>query len=372
MSVMSDVHDMIEQQKEGKRGPVCLLKNVEYSGFLKKSLPDLEWIEPWVRVRNYGDIIDLFVDGICEVVIFPYWAASHAIYYASEQNTCLGMNGKPIGMVGQVIDFGFSQVAMGIRMDLPHQVDQVINYWMSYLMTCSPAEDTCDSFSKYYRDLGTDGSNCGYVAFPTEEDEQLLTTGGIVAVVLGVVAIPLLVGLALYFYCSHLTKVRRVKKRFVQQIARNLAIGKNPHDIPAEELAKLFEHIAGKTGTITEEDFRSWMADVNLKFLSENELKYLYTCIDSTTGKGMASSIDLIMFLVTCKREFGIVSTEIEGFSKTEKLKFTSQRLETLKEIGKDGARKREFEINRRSRQNIFIPANIDLFDDSENFRLFA
>ena len=113
------------------------------------------------------------------------------------------------------------------------------------------------------------------------------------------------------------------------------------------------------------------MADVNLKFLSENELKYLYTCIDSTTGKGIASSIDFIMFVNTCNREFGIVFKEIEGFSKTERLKFTSRRLSTLSEIGEEGARKREFEINRRSRQNIVIPANVNLFDDSEQgFRL--
>jgi hypothetical protein len=97
------------------------------------------------------------------------------------------------------------------------------------------------------------------------------------------------------------------------------------------------------------------MWDINLEFLSESDLVALWKSIDSKGG-GLVTPIDFIIFLRTCEREFSEVSQEVKAMSKTERLKFTARDLSDLQEVGEEGVKKKEFEITRRSRQNIQVP----------------
>lgn len=217
-----------------------------------------------------------------------------------------------------------------------------------------------DSLSILYADIGGSGGNeCGYVAFPQRSDDRFLSPGAIAAVVLGIVAV-LATALTCVFYRRSLDQQKRYKKRFVQQIARNLTIGPSPGCIPADQLAKEIEHIGGKKGTISREDLAKWMYDVKLTFLSEKDFDALWGAMD-IDGKGEVDAIEFITFLSCCGSEFEEVYAEQQKLSKMERLKFAARRLENINEVGEEGVRRIENRIERRSRHGIFIPKANDL-----------
>lgn len=119
---------------------------------------------------------------------------------------------------------------------MPEHVVQTMDYWMNIHMTCSPAE--CDNFASYYPKSGGAGEECGYVAFPNSQ-ERKLSNGSLVGIVSAIVFLLVLLMTGVYYH--RLKKHRkRYKKRFVQQIARNIEIGSSPGCIPAETLALAF------------------------------------------------------------------------------------------------------------------------------------
>lgn len=217
-----------------------------------------------------------------------------------------------------------------------------------------------DSLSALYADIGGSGGNeCGYVAFPQRGEDRFLSAGAIAGVVLGIVAV-LATALTCVFYRRSRNQQKRYKKRFVQQIARNLTIGPSPGCIPADQLAKEIEHIGGKKGTISKQDLAKWMFDVKLTFLSEKDFDALWGAMD-IDGKGEVDAIEFITFLSCCAGEFEEVYAEQQKLSKMERLKFAARRLENINEFGEEGVRRIENRMERRSRQGVFIPKASEL-----------
>jgi hypothetical protein len=344
------VEDLMKQQTKGKQGPACLQSNTAASLWIKRSFPDLKTVD--VQVGDVGDVHKLLSDGTCDIMINSNPKEMRVVKQLYDEDLCQA-NGKPIGLIGDPLSFGFNQFAIGVRLDIPTEVLDTIDYWMNHFMTCSPVDEDCDSFAAYYPAVGGTGYECGYDNEPPIEDNWSI--GGIVGVVASVALASLLLGWGAFYYYELLKQRKRIKKRFVQQIARNLPLGPSPDDIPTETLAQLIEHIGGAKGSITEKDFRKWMTDINLPFLSEADLVALWKAIDSK-GSGLVTPIDFIIFLRTCEREFSEVSQEVKAMSKTERLKFTARDLSALREVGEEGVKKKEFEITRRSRQNMQMP----------------
>ena len=129
-------------------------------------------------------------------------------------------------------------------------------------MTCSPTtECPDDSLVVLYKERGGNGHECNYVAFPPNDSG--LQPRIVVAIVLGTVAI---VSVVLYVASQirlH-AQVKRYKKRFVQQIARNINIGPSPSCISVDKLAEEVQHIGNKDGIITKEELLKWMLDGKL------------------------------------------------------------------------------------------------------------
>ncbi len=264
------------------------------------------------------------------------------------------------------MDFGYNQFAIGIRKDIPLNTVYTLNYWMATLMGCPPSENEIglcrgekDSLSILYADIGgSGGTECGYVAFPSNEDDPFLSAGATAGVLVGIGAV-LAIALSLVFYRKSLEQQRRYKKRFVQQIARNLTIGPSPGCIPADQLAKEIEHIGGKKGTISKHDLAKWMFDVKLTFLSEKDFDALWGAMD-IDGKGAVDAIEFISFLSCCGSEFEEVYAEQQKLSKLERLKFAARRLENINEVGEEGVRRIENRMERRSRHGVIIPKASD------------
>ena len=234
-------------------------------------------------------------------------------------------------------------------------VVDALDYWLNYFMTCSPSDPQCDSFAQFYPQAGGTGNECGYVAFPppvVTVPKRLLSQGAIAAVAVGiilVIAIPLVL-----WHAYNLRKQRRrYKKRFVQQIARNIQIGPTPREIPAEKLAEEIQHISSRqNGIINKEDLQKWMFDIKLNFLSDKDFDALWNAID-VDGRGVVEPLEFFVFLSLCGPEFESVHQEISGMPKGERLKWATRRLTNYKLRGEVGVRKMEHDLERRARQNV-------------------
>lgn len=236
---------------------------------------------------------------------------------------------------------------------MPRNVVDTFNFWLNYHMVCSPSDENCDSFSKYYVEAGGTGDECGYVAFPTE-DQRLLSKGAIAGIAVGTVAI-VAIGLILWHGYRLRKQRRRYKKRFVQQIARNISIGPSPREIPAETLAEEIQHISSsKNGIINKEDLRKWMFDIKLNFMSDRDFEALWNAMD-VDGRGVVEPLEFFVFLSMCGPEFETVYKEVSNMPKSERLKWASRRLTNYQLRGETGVRKLEHELERRSRQNVAI-----------------
>eukprot|EP00591_Stephanopyxis_turris_P008310 CAMPEP_0195508550 /NCGR_PEP_ID=MMETSP0794_2-20130614/1726_1 /TAXON_ID=515487 /ORGANISM="Stephanopyxis turris, Strain CCMP 815" /LENGTH=510 /DNA_ID=CAMNT_0040635541 /DNA_START=88 /DNA_END=1620 /DNA_ORIENTATION=+ len=340
--------DLIQQQRDNKQGPVCLVDNMAAADWIRTAFPDLK-----TALIGYGtnptDIHLLFEDGTCDIMMLPYPKVTRIIMLLEQRGLC-EPNNQRVGLIGAPLSFGFSQFAIGIRKTLRRDVDDTFNYWMNYHMTCSSTDEneTCDSFAQYYPSVGGTGNECGYIAFPPEMGLSVAAIWGITAAMLLLFPLGLLT-----YYCHAQWKMhRRIRKRFVWQLSRNIQIGESPDDLPAEKLAQLIEHIGGNKGSIDEKDLRNWMADIHLPFLSEYELAALWKAVDKK-GQGLVTGVEFIVFLRSCKREFKQVYLEVECMPKKEKLKFYCQRLSSIQLDGKDGVRRNEYNINRMAKRNV-------------------
>ena len=350
------LEDLIRQQKEGKQMPLCVLANTAYSVWLQKSFPALLVTEVTLGTTSneINEIHQLFESGICETYARPNPIATRTILKLYNQGLCKA-NGKPFGIIGDPLPFGFNQFAMGVHLDLSIEVIDTIDYWMNELMTCSPTiQDDCDNFAFGYVDAVGTGDECGYVAFPPAPLEDSVNGGKIAGVILAIILGMVILGVGLCYYRKLVKRNKRIRKRFVQQVARNINLPARPDDVPVEKLAQLFEHIGGDKGSITEVDFQRWMSDIHLEFLSESELVLLWQWID-TKSSGLVTPIAFFSFLLTCEAEFAEVCLEINVMSKPERMKFTARDLSTLRACGEKGVRTKEFQIKRRGRLNVSV-----------------
>ena len=266
-----------------------------------------------------------------------------------------------MGVIGQPLGYGLNHFAFGVRTDLSDDVLGTINFWMNALMTCFPGDplSLCSeekgggSFSELFEGRGGTGRECGYVLFPVPEADNPLTPGVIAALVITPVVIVL--ALSMIYHMHQLKKQeKRMKKRFIQQLARNIDIGESARDIPADKLTEAFKHIGGEDGRISKQDLSKWMNDLHMDFMSERDFDRLWHSLDME-GKGLVDSIDFISFLSQCAPQFKEVHDEFAALPKTEKLKLAARRLSNFSEHGEEGVIAMERRNNRRSRQMIHI-----------------
>jgi hypothetical protein len=247
------------------------------------------------------------------------------------------------------LSFGLNQIAIGIRKDIPTHVVDTFDYWLTVLMTCSPLDCPGDNLQDLYRPRVGTGQECGYVANPV----TIITTGlqlsrwGVVAIILGVV-----VSIGAGLFVSYRVKLKRQKKRFrkrfVQQIARNINIGPSPDCIPLDKLAEEVQYIGDKDGMITKEKLLRWMLDVKLEFISDRDFDALWAAMDHK-NKGEVCAIDFFVFLSACGHEFEEVYQEQMAMPKTERIKWAAHRLSNINRLGAAGVQALQFRLERGS-----------------------
>lgn len=235
---------------------------------------------------------------------------------------------------------------------MPEDVVDTLNYWIGFLMSCNPLDPNggCPegNLASFYDGQGGSGAECGYVLFPYTDD-RLLSPAGIAGVVVGVLVFALVVFLVWHWYRIR-RQEKRYKKRFVQQIARNIEIGSSPGSIGPEKLSEEILHIGNGKGFISKEDLRAWMHDIKMNFISQEDFDALWNAMD-INGEGMVNAVDFIVFLSACGPEFDEVYNETEKLSKIEKLKLATRRLSNIAAFGEAGVRSNEIKLMRRSRE---------------------
>ena len=165
-------------------------------------------------------------------------------------------------------------IGLGIRKDLPLEEVDTLNYWLNRLMTCSPNKECPDtSLAVLYPRNGGTGRECGYVQYPPPGAR--LTRRIVTGIVVGCVAVVGTISSCFYLYKLK-QQEKRFKKRFVQQIARNINIGPSPSCIPVEKLSEEVQHIGNNEGTITKAELLQWMLDVKLEFISDRDFDALW------------------------------------------------------------------------------------------------
>ncbi|CAB9513118.1 unknown protein [Seminavis robusta] len=206
------------------------------------------------------------------------------------------------------------------------------------------------SISHLYTLHGGTGKECGYVQFP-ELDQGGLPVAAIVAIALTPVLLVVAVGMV-YHIRQLKQQERRMKKRFIQQLARNIDIGESAREISAQKLSEAFQHIGGQDGLISKEDLAKWMNDLHLDFLSEQDFNRLWDAMDMA-GTGYVDPIDFFAFLNACGEEFKEVNQEWDALPKSEKMKLAMLRLSNIKEKGEEEVQKMQRRHNKRSRMQM-------------------
>jgi len=347
-----DVQHLVQLQQAGQQTPVCMPRGAANMEFVQRAFPDIEMVEVLGTGAGLYEALD---SGLCEVIIFDHPLASHFVLERSRRGECLA-NGKPIGIIGDPFTIGLDHYGIGIRSDIPNHVVRTINYWLNVLMTCAPADPNTvcpggnGSLESLYADAGGTGRECGYVQFPDEAKNGglSLSTGGIIGVVLGAVALVVIICSAVVVHKLRQQR-RRIRKRFVQQIARNIAIGPSPGSIPPTKLAEQVQHIGDSNGVILKEDLRKWMDDVKLEFISEKDFEALWAAMD-VDGSGKVDAVEFFIFLSSCGPQFEEVYNEEQSMSKMERLKLAARRLSVINSEGEAGVKMMEHKLERRSR----------------------
>jgi hypothetical protein len=350
---VTSIPDLAASNPNGYR--VCAFDGTAYRKNLMTSFPQLniQSIDQSLDTRQLHALLD---DGTCHIIIQPYPFIQQRVYEFFKLGKCTANNGKPIGAIGQPLEYGLNHWAFGIRNDLNSTVASTLNFWMQALMACFPEDtngvcpDGQGSFSRLYYDGtgdGATGDECGYVQFPSTK-EQGLPVGVIVALCVVPVVLVLVVGM-IYHLRLIKEQERRMKKRFIQQLARNIDIGPNAGQISAQKLTDTFMHIGGKDGLISKADLAKWMNDLHLDFLSERDFDRLWDAMDMD-GTGYVDPIEFCTFLNECEKQFHEVSKEISGLPKSEKFKIAARRLTNIEAMGEEEVLKLERKNNRRSR----------------------
>jgi hypothetical protein len=163
------------------------------------------------------------------------------------------------------MQFGLSHYAIGMSRELPTEVPRVLSYWMTYLMACNPKSECPDgNLATFYNNRGGNGKECGYELYPSQRH---LSPGAITGVTLGCLTIVTLLSILLHRLRMR-QQEQRYKKRFVQQIARNIEIGPSPGTIAPTKLSDEIMHISKHKGVIGKEDLRQWLLDIKVRVVS--------------------------------------------------------------------------------------------------------
>lgn len=330
---IASLEDLIQQQQQGIQPAVCVLPSTATWKFLEVNVPTLR-IQPFVRT-SFHEAMD---SGECPIFIGAHPNVAEYIRRLSLQNRC-SANNQPIGIISN-LDFGLSHYAIGVGHHLPVEVVDALSYWINTFMIDG-------TLAGLYH--GGTGDECGYVAFPVEQpDDALLSGAGIAGVVVAA-----FVGAAIPLYAWYAVKLkrqqRRYKKRFVRQIARNIAIGPTPGSIPPDKLTEQILHIGQGKEFISKEDLSKWMLDVKMDFISERDFDALWSAID-IDDSGQVNAVDFIVFLSACGPEFEKVYEEQENMPKVERLKLAARRLSNLALFGETGVRQIERRLEGRTR----------------------
>lgn len=377
---LSTIESVAERQKTDDTLHVCMPGSTATLDMVRGVFPDLRITE------FYGDDHDLYTsldDGTCSIYLFDAPIGQYMVRKFSEQGRCHA-KGKvccgskeranepplthatcvllqPIGLIGEPMQFGLSHYSIGISKDLPVEVEQVLSYWMTYLMTCSPVTECPEgNLATFYNNRGGTGFECGYELYPPK---LRMSKGKIVATAIGCLA-----GLVLLFLFLHRRRMvhqeRRYKKRFVQQIARNIDIGPSPGSIPPRKLSEQIMHISKHKGFIGKEDLRQWLLDIKMTFISDKDFDALWSAMD-IENTGQVDPVQFIVFLSACGPQFEEVYNEQAGtystvsvlfilhpvldLPKNERLKLAARRLSNISRLGEDGVKRLERRLERVS-----------------------
>lgn len=332
---------------------VCAFEGTAYIQTLRDTFP---------RLNTHGisfstDLHKVFSNGTCDILIDAYPFLKKYTKRLSDKGRCTA-NGKPIGVIGEPLDYGLNYFAFGVSEDLPEHVIKTLNYWLQALMACFPQDPNgyCyegqGSISEMYSDNGGTGTECGYVQFPGEGQGGTKLPAWAIAVITVVPVLLVLVVGAVYHNRLIQKQEKRMKKRFIQQLARNIDIGPSAHQISPEKLAEAFQHIGGQgNGRITKPDLARWMNDLNLDFLSEKDFDRLWDTMDMD-GTGDVDPIEFCAFLSECEKQFAEVHQEYSALPKSEKVKLASRRLSNIGSVGLEEVERMERRNNRRQRTN--------------------
>ena len=251
---------------------------------------------------------------------------------------------------------GLSQYAIGVGKHLDRQVVDTLSYWMNVLVING-------SLASFYRDQGGTGNECGYVLFPRSNQggSRRLSEAAIAGVVLGPVA-----ALVVTLYLWHLYRFKkqqsRYKKRFVQQVARNISIGRRPGCLAPDKISEEIQLIGQGKESITKDDLAEWMHDIKMNFNSKKDFDALWNATD-IDGKGEVDAVEFIVFLSACGPEFEVVYSEHEKLPENERLKLAARRLSNIVSCGEAGVRRFERNLERGSRG--FVPSACQYWFDS-------
>ena len=256
---------------------------------------------------------------------------------------------QPVGIIGYPLGYGPNFYSIGVRKDISKDVVSSLDFWLNHLMSCSPTDECpSDSLSVLYEGKGGTGRECGYRNYPpinTGLDPPIL-----VGIVVGSVLFVAIVSFIVYRF-KLLRQENRYKKRFVQQIARNINIGPSPSCISVEKLAEEVQHIGNSEGIIKKEELLKWINDVKLEFISDRDFDALWAAMD-IDNNGEVNAIDFFVFLSACGEQFEEVYEEQRRMPKLERLKLAARRLSNINKLGEVGVR----DIERKLERNNITP----------------
>ena len=162
------------------------------------------------------------------------------------------------------------------------------------------------------------------------QEEPLLSAGAIAGIVIGAVAFVGLLFLALY-HIKTKQQERRLKLRFVRQVARNISITSSPNQLSADDIAKELRHISGDGGgAVTKTALKTWLDDGKLGELSDKDFDMLWAALDSDNS-GLIDPVEFCTYLSACGDAFDEVNREQQAMSKDERIMFASRRLSAIK-----------------------------------------
>jgi hypothetical protein len=166
---------------------------------------------------------------------------------------------------------------------------------------------------------------------PPEQVQPVLTTGAIVGILFGFLAFVVLLFTGVYFIKTKQNE-RRLKSRFVRQVARNISIASSPNQLSADDIAKEIQHISGgkEGGAVTKSALKTWLDDGKLGLLSDKDFELLWSSLD-TDNSGTIDPVEFCTYLSGCGEAFDEVNEEHKAMSKEEKIMFASRRLSVIK-----------------------------------------